>query len=180
MAQRRDFHRVRSQRRLTVWDAGVGGTGKTSVTSLTPQFMGSALVPLVEGLTIIRLRGELLIQLTLATAAKDGMAGAVGIGIATLAAVTAGIGAVPTPITEQGDENWLWWQAFSVTCPQIGSAASEGLAAGGSVFRAVIDSKAMRKFPIGTSLYAAVEVGTETGAAAIDGFLDTRILLKLS
>ena len=151
------------------------------VTSTTPQFLGATITPLVEGLTIIRQRGELLIQMSLANTARDGMAGAVGIGIATLQAVTAGITAVPTPMTDEADENWLWYQKFQVMSPGIGTGAAQNLDASSasSMFRATIDVKAMRKFPVGTAIYAAIEVGTEVGTAQIDCWLDTRALDKL-
>ncbi len=174
-------HRTRAPRRQTDWGFGVGGHARTVVASTTPQFLGTAIQPLVEGLTVIRMRGELLIQLSTVTAARDGLAGAVGIGMVEDPAFTAGIASVPTPITEESAENWLWYTPFSVMLGQIGTAAATGLGAGtaSSMFRMTIDSKAMRKFPSTMLLYAAIEVGTEIGTAVADVWLDTRILFKL-
>jgi len=178
---RSGFHRGQSSRRLTAWSEGVGGTAETAVTSVTPQFLGDSLEPGIPGLTLIRLRGELLISLTQASAAKDGMIGAVAIGIATKAAILAGVVSVPTPITEQDSENWLWYQAFAVVCPTIGTGVSDGVssASTSASFRVTIDSKAMRKLPEEMALYAMIEVGSELGAAAVSVFLDTRALFKL-
>jgi hypothetical protein len=112
--------------------------------------------------------------LSAATSALDGFTGAFGIGIATAAATAIGITAVPTPITEQEWDGWIFWHAFSVRAP----AAFDGTMA--AIFRSVeIDSKAMRKLREEDSIYAAVEV-IEQGTSALNVGLDTRILLKLS
>ena len=171
--------RATSQRRKTAWGIGPGGQTAAAIAAGAPQFIGSAIQPGVEGLTIVRLRGHLDIQLTLATAANDGFSGSIGIGLATLAAVTAGIASVPTPLTEQDAENWLWWYAFNVHGAQaFSTGAAPGTEQNGTVVSVEIDSKAMRKFPSEMSIYAAVE-SAETGTAAMIVRLDTRMLLKL-
>ena len=43
-----------------------------------------------------------------------------------------------------------------------------------------IDSKAMRRLTADQALYAAIEVGTETGAATIQVRLNSRILFKIA
>ena len=181
MARSRGGFGRRTAKRLTSWDIGVGDASRTVVGSTTPQFLGSALSPIIPGLTLVRTRGSLLISLATVTTARDGLVGAVGIGIASAAAVAAGITSVPTPFTEQSSENWIWWQAFAVTLPQVGTDAATGLGAGtqAATVRVEIDSKAMRKFEIDQSLYAAIEVGTEVGVASADVFLNTRMLFKL-
>ena len=159
----------------------MGGSARTVITDTTPAFLGSALSTSFDGFTLIRTRGELLIQMALSTSARDAMAGAFGIGIATAAAVAIGVTALPTPITEQGSENWIYWTAFSVNCPQIGTDAANGLSgsAVSSTFRATVDSKAMRKFNSEDALYAIIEVGTETGVVEIDAYFDSRMLFKI-
>ena len=97
-----------------------------------------------------------------------------GIGIATFEVVNAGIASLPTPLSEVGDETWLWHHMFSVHNPllitdDIGPGAYQ---------RIQIDSKAKRKFPDGMALYAAMEV-VEVGTATMTVFLDTRMLVLL-
>ncbi len=170
------FPRARSQRRLTAWNQGTGGTGVLQLTGNASLFVGSALQALVEGVTIIRLRGYLRAILTSGASPNDGFAGAFGIGIASLAAVTAGIASVPTPITEQGSENWLYWRAFSL---QVMSATfADGVNANGVFFDYEIDTRAMRKFPTDLAIYAAVEV-VENGTAVMELWHDSRSLFKL-
>ncbi len=110
------------------------------------------------------------------TSAGDGFQGAFGIGIATRAAVVAGIASLPTPITEIDDENWLYHTFISLH-PHTGTEAE--WVGSESEMIIEIDSKAMRKFPDGTQIYAALEV-VEIGTAAMDVFFDSRMLFKLS
>jgi len=178
----RGSSRVRpiSTRRLTEWDEGPGGVTVTDLTTTVPSFVGSVIVASLPGVTIIRIRGELMVHLRLVTAANDGCRGAFGIGIASAAAVAVGIGSVPTPITEQGADSWMYWKAFSLALPQIGTGASTGLASLETVsMRVEVDSKAMRKLPQDLNLYAAVELGEITGTIACQVSFDSRILGKL-
>ncbi len=165
-----------SQRRQTAWSVGTGGTGVTNIVSSTAVIIGATLTPVIAGLTLVRIRGFLDIYIDGASSADgDGFFGAFGIGIASLAAVTAGIGSVPTPITEQGSDNWLYHTFISVHDGDVSQAARGPE----TVFRTVIDSKAMRKSPVDIAMYAALEV-VEIGTSGIDVFHDSRFLSKLS
>ena len=162
-----------STRRQTAWGVGTGGTGQTALTSNVASIVGATVVPVIEGLTCVRICGFWSIWLTTVTAANDGFQGAFGIGIATLAAVTAGIGSLPTPITESTDENWLYHKFFSCNGPAAGQLDSMA-----TILQFEIDSKAMRKFPVGMAMYAAVDV-VEIGTAVGVVTHDSRSLSKL-
>jgi len=168
-----------SSKRLTDWALGPGGTTPTAVSTTVATILSSVVVPLVAGLTIVRIRGEFQMYLGLATAVNDGFIGAFGIGIATSAATTAGGGSVPTPVTEAASDNWLFHRFISCVSPKAFAADTDPV---GQVIPAVmqfeVDSKAMRKFPSEASLYAALEV-TEVGTANAQVFFDSRMLLKL-
>ena len=163
------------QRRKTAWDIGPGSTGATALSASGASLVGTGVSFELDGLTVVRTRGELLITLITATSALDGMRGAFGIGIASLAAFTAGIGSVPTPLTEETDENWLYHQYFTIITIAGGEQWGNS---GSTVFRTMVDSKAMRKVGAGIVVYAAIEV-VETGAAVIDVSFNSRMLLKL-
>ncbi len=165
-----------SSRRQTAWADGPGGTAITIRSSTGSAFVGAAIVPLVEGLTVIRIRGQLVAYLESALAVQDGLQGAFGIGIATLAAVTAGIASVPTPITEMESENWLYWTPLSLHAKTALEANDWGVA---SQILLEVDTKAMRKFPGEMAVYAAVEFGTSIGTATANIFFDSRALVKL-
>jgi len=166
----------RSQRRKTAWSDGTGGTGITSSTQTEAVFVGAALTATQEGATIARMRGYFKAILTAGVSVVDGFSGAFGIGIASLAAVTAGIGSVPTPLTEQSSENWLYWHAFSVHL--VTATIGDGANATSVVFERNIDTKAMRKFPTDVALYAAIEV-VETGNSTLRFLHDSRALILL-
>ena len=176
MARRRGFPQAGTRstpRRLTSWEAGVGGGAPVTESATVTKFLGSALAFSTDGLTLVRTRGEFVANLTAASAAANGYFGAVGIGLATAAAVAVGITAVPTPITEQGWDGWIWWSpiyAFSGRADEVeGGLANQ---------RMVIDTKGMRKVKEEDSLYAAIEI-TEVGAASLFVALDCRMLFKL-
>ncbi len=136
-------------------------------------------MPVTPGQTVVRIRGYFRAMLTLATVTNDGFHGAFGIGIATLAATTAGGGSVPTPITEQGSDNWLYHRYFSV---QAGFPFATGADPAGNFHGFVdfeVDSKAMRKSPLETAIYASLEV-TRVGTANMEVHFDSRVLVKLS
>ena len=171
-----------SLRRKTAWSEGPGSGVVTAVSTIAAAFVGSSVALTVEGLTVIRIRGWLHAYLSSAGSALDGMAGAFGIGIATTAAVTAGIASVLTPITEQRSENWLYWTPIQLFCPNIGTATSKAIdvaAAGSGLLSVEVDMKAMRKFPDEMSIYAAVELSTEVGTAIVQVRFDSRLLAKL-
>ncbi len=177
MASRSDGrHRFpQSQRRRTGWEEGTGGTTLLNLTTTTPSFVGQALGIQTDGLTLVRTRGYFKIVMQLAASLGDGMTGAFGIGLASTAAVAAGIGSVPTPITEQNWEGWLYWHGFSVEA----ITASESNWGNEVLDVAEIDSKAMRKIDSDMSFYAAIEIGTETGAVTAIVHHDSRMLFKL-
>ncbi len=134
------------------------------------------MVPSLDGITLVRTRGYFRVVLDTVSAASSGFSGAFGIGLASLAAVTAGIASVPTPITEQEDELWLYWSAFSVS--GVTATIADGVNAQSVEHFMEIDSKAMRKFEAGMAMYAAVEV-VEIGAASMFVWHDSRMLFKL-
>jgi len=180
MAPRRGFRPVRiGSRRQTSWGLGPGGTAPTVVNSNVAIFLGSFVSPTVDGDTVVRIRGHLSAYLLLATATNDGFAGAFGIGIASAAAITAGAASVPTPITEQDADNWLFHQYFSVKSPvAFASGAAQNGPDIASSFRMDVDSKAMRKVSSDAGIYAMVEV-VEVGTASMEVAFDSRMLLKL-
>ncbi len=177
------FRGRQGSRRRTAWEFGPGDvTIQTQITSSQSVILNSFVSPLTDGLTVARIRGELLMFLRTGAAALDGYLGAFGIGIASVAACTAGAGSVPTPITEQGAENWLYWTPISLlACETLDGSVSTDLSGVGgttSVIRHVVDTKAMRKFPIDQAIYACLEV-MEQGASILNMHFDSRMLLFL-
>ena len=183
MALRRGSSRLslsRGPRRKTAWGVGPGSSAVASITVTSSQILGAGAASTLEGSTVVRIRGFFRLYLNLATAAGDGFNGAVGIGIAQNTAFVAGAAALPMPVAEVDDENWLFHQFFSCTSPVAFAAASSP---GGEILPAFVDipvdSKAMRKFDSDRILYAAIDVA-ETGTAGLEVFMDSRVLVKLA
>ena len=169
--------RTIGQPHRTSWEVGPGGTAVTPTSVAGSFFLGQAVQATFDTLTLIRLRGEFSAFLNLATSSLDGYAGAFGIGIASFAAITAGIASVPTPITEESSENWLYHHYFSL---KAGFPFSAGADPGGNdnaLTRFDVDSKAMRKIPTDLAIYAAIEV-VEVGTASMQVQFNSRILVK--
>ena len=173
------------QRRKVGWEGGIGGAvAQSAITVSADLIVSPALSILFDGLTLVRTRGQLLIFLTSATAAGGGFVGAFGIGVANTAAVVAGAGSLPTPVTEVDWDGWLFWHAIQVIAPGAlaESTVSDeltGVAGMSAAQRIEIDSKAMRKIGIQDSIFGVLQV-VELGSATADWFVDTRILVKLA
>jgi len=174
---RRNFVGSRQKRKVS-WNVGPGGTTLTQVVASGSVIVGAIVNTIVDGITCVRLRGQLTFYLSAATAADDGFSGAFGIAKVRAAAAAVGITAVPTPITDVADE-WLYHRFFHIHAPAAFAAtgyASDSVAASMQID---VDSKAMRKMTQGDSLVAVVEV-VERGTAQLAIWFDSRTLVKLS
>jgi len=158
--------------RLTAW--GLGPEGALAHSSSVAQGFATGIVPTSEGFTIVRIRGEFLAFLQSAGSNGDGFQGAVGIGLASDEAFAVGITALPTPLSDDEDELWIWHSFFNI----FAGTAATGSREPAATVRLPVDTKAMRKFPVGTTMFAAVEV-VETGVAVGSSKLLTRMLFKL-
>ena len=131
--------------------------------------MGSGITSLVEGVTIVRTRGYVELVSNGAAAVGDGFTGAVGIGVVTEPAFTAGIVSMPTPVTDIFWEGWMWHQMFSFRSGNIDQDLRQWFE---------IDSKAMRRINDGEVIFMAIEV-TEIGTAVLEFTGGCRQLWKL-
>jgi len=174
-----------SVRHRSSWEVGPqtsGGGSTQTVNGSAAQLAGTAVAILTDGVTLIRSRGEFLLFLRLATAAGDGFTGAFGIAKATAAAVVAGVASVPTPLTEDSWDGWLYHRFFSCISAgpiAVATAAQEALQVNNvsAGVRFEVDSKAMRKADIDESFYAVIEV-IEVGTSELTWAFNSRLLFK--
>ncbi len=174
---RRSAFRPRGQRSSGVardWGAGTGGTGVTLINATGSTILGAGVQTTGSELTLLRTRGivDLFTKGTVATDG-NGFFGAVGIGVFTDQAFTAGVASLPTPLTDSFSNVWLWHQYISV---HVGDQ-SEYSAGPESAQRVMIDSKAMRKFDANQVLACILEV-VEIGTMEMNVFHDSRILFQ--
>ena len=184
--RRSGFRTTRSASRKTSWAVGpeTGASGAAQgISGSIAELAASAAQALQDGLTLVRTRGELVLWLKTATAVGDGFHGAFGIAQATSAAFLAGAASLPTPLTEEDWDGWLYHRYFNIQSPgpiAVATASQEVLqvnnvAAG---LRIEVDSKAMRKSSVDEAIYAAIEV-VEVGTATMNWAFNCRLLCKL-
>ena len=165
-----------SSRRKTGWSVGPSQVpiGISATGSLLWALSSQVLV---DGLTLIRIRGEFSCHLNVVTAISDGFASfAVGLCNVSENAFNAGIVSVPSPITDMA---WPGWMYHSLHAELTGLETTEVGRGPLSAVRVSIDSKAMRKVRIMDVLCGVIEVGAETGTANLVFSATTRILDKL-
>ena len=119
------------------------GIGQVSLGTNSLDFAGPG--------TLMRLRGSLYVALD-ATAVNEFAVIAAGIIKVSDEALAAGAGSIPSPHTD-ADAEWIWHSYLTI------SSLAEAAVAPQALFdRAVVDSKAMRKFKSSDSLAFMVEV----------------------
>ncbi len=183
MAQRSRVASFRGRstvRRQTGWGLGpsTGGTPPSSqaISASGTTIASIGVVPGVEGLTLVRTRGYMALALESVGAVGDGMDGAFGIAITDDEAFTAGAASVPDPQDDPGSEVWFYHQWFTLSSLQTTQAVVGG--DNMSSLRVDIDSKAMRKLPVGKTLYAVLGV-IEVGGVSMAWTFGCRLLFKL-
>jgi len=176
----------RGQRRSTGWFVGPqsAASGASIAISSSVSVLGlGGSTPIVDGLTLIRTRGDLNVFLTSAAALGDGFSGAFGIGIANESAFTAGAASVLMPLAEEDWDGWIYHRYFSLFSGgpiAAATAAQEALQvnATAAAVHIEVDSKAMRKFTEEDVMYCAVDV-VEVGTGSMEWAFNSRILVKL-
>ena len=112
-----------------------------------------------------------------ASAAGDGFHCALGVGIINEDAFAIGVTTILDPLADADWDGWLYHTFFDVF---VNDATAGDLGAGAisRVFRAEIDSKAMRKLKEKDVIFAAVE-SNEQGTAVMEINFDSRMLVLL-
>jgi len=178
-SSRRSFGAPASSAKTKSWALGPKGNTAT-ISSATAVVFGTAAQAVVDGLTILRIRGELLIYLVTTDAADSGFQEiAFGMGIVSENAAGIGVTALPAPIGDIGWDGWMYYQTFallSVDAVSASSVSHSGSNPMTSALRIPIDGKAMRKIKNTDTLVAVLETSVEAGTATLEAQLNTRIL----
>ena len=169
----------RSQRRETDWGTGPDAQGVSVTVPGTNVGWTNGVTPTVPGLTLVRTRGSFELLMTAAAAITDRAQVAIGIGIVTDQAFAIGASALPGAFQEAGWDGWLFHQFINLS-PSQTDAGGVLLGRGPSVYRGLIDSKAMRKFNPENTMFGSIEMGIEAGTVTVQLRADTRMLFKLS
>jgi len=172
--------RTQTNKRTVTWDLGPNQLIQPMATAVKRLWTNGIVLTNEAQVTIVRMRGWAQVQLNLATAAGDGMIGAVGIGIVSANAFAAGIASVPGPDADAEWDGWLWHQYFHIRGVTAQSAGENIARNANADLRIEIDSKAMRKLKSNEVLFGMWETSVETGTASIGVEADVRVLSKLT
>jgi len=174
--QSRFPQRSNASRRAVSWSNGPGGVLSGIVNSSSNLFP-IAVQALLDDLTLVRTRGDLLVYLTVAGgAANEGFEWAFGICNVTENAAGIGVTAVPDPIADVSWDGWFVYEKGRIVSRATTLVESDNVV---NCQRVRIDSKAMRKIH-DTDVLVAVIATTEAGeGAAMSAGLTTRVLDKL-
>ncbi len=167
--------RVRSVRRITRWLASAdvisGATALAGGSAVLDQSLTAA-EKLFRPFTIVRTRGTIWMS-TDQVAAAENPFGALGFAVVSEAAATAGVGSIPTPISEEDSDLWYVHQFFAL---RILLGSGIGFATDGYA-RTEFDSKAMRKVNNDEDVVVVVENGSDSDGLIY--LLKFRMLIKL-
>ncbi len=129
-------------------------------------------------LTVVRIRGFATVRHGLNVEGEQAFG--VGIAMCTDKEVDAGGASLPLPLTDAGDDRWLWhWSGVVGTRGITGVSPTQSLAQM-AFERVVIDSKAMRKWDERQTLCCLIEQLNLSGStASVFGTSWCRILAKV-
>ena len=149
----------------------------TTLTAAGAVLWATGAQALSDGLTVVRVRGQYTLSLRVVTTIFDGFA-RWGMGICIVAenAFDAGVGSVPSPLS---DIAWNGWMYHNLGGALTGFSTTETGRGPMEAVRVDIDTKAMRKTRSSDIVVGVLELGTEVGAATVGFAAETRMLVKL-
>jgi len=158
----------RGPRRSKVWSGA-----STALQNLAPA-TASTIAIFTEGQienlgkpTLARVRGTWLAYEDVSVGIEPAlMEVALGITVVSTKAFTIGVTALPTPITNP-EWPWLYWDSMYIGSENVDSVPFPAI-------NRVVDSKAMRKLPPGSTLIAVFEAG-----AALEGTPEANALFSI-
>ena len=177
MARSRGFSQV--PRRRKTWEQGPGGQAvQTQISGSTALLLVSGAQAVVDGLTLMRLRGSLTLAVNTVSATLSGFSYAFGIGITTDEAfTTGGVTSVPDPDADSAWDGWIWWHSGALKA--ISGTLADGVNASALHERIPVDSKAMRKLRLGDVIFAVIKP-LEASTATLNTHFDSRVLVALA
>ena len=142
-------------------DGEMDNVGLLAATNV--KALGSFVVAIVDDpVTLVRTRGEVGINVSVAAAARANIQGAFGMYVITSDANAIGITAIPGPLSDSQND-WFVWVPF--TMHVLAALDEAGI---GQHVRIPFDSRGMRKLKDGDILAVVVEATTDVAAPALD------------
>ncbi len=163
---------VRSVRRPTFWEGGRIAHSLSSGSSFSTVIVSEATLENTPNPTIVRCRGDLLVQIN-AGGGNSSANFTAGLIVVTADALAAG--AVPSPLGDIGSD-WLWWSNRGMSTFGGGAGADSDFE--GVTTRIPIDSKAMRKVGLNQALILVTAIQPEVLTIGVRTVGVIRVLLK--
>ena len=165
-------------RRMTAWSEGPNSSAVQTLSAAGASLWDTGQALTEPGLTIVRIRGELLVWLSTVTTVGDGFTKfSAGIGIVNADAFAVGATAIPSPADDDDWPGWMWHHAgaglIGLETTEVGRFPLNGV-------RIPIDTKAMRVMKQNEVIVGVVAVETEIGTSVLRFIGNTRMLSKLS
>ena len=164
---------VRAPKRPTFWEGSTGFTVLTTGTVSTLTVVSEATLENVPSPTLIRVHGEVFSHVTARGAAGDAAVLGMGMIAQSAAAIAAGVGSMPTPITDIGSP-WLWHR---MQVHDANNAPPNGTDIGANV-RTLVDNKSMRKFELNQGLQIVFQNTAIVGTLTLSIVFGLRFLFK--
>ena len=165
-----------SARRKTGWSLGPRGTS-TTVSSTGTVLFATGTIILLDAVTLIRTRGQLVMNLETADAAGSGFEWAFGMCFVNENAASVGVTAVPDPVADIAWDGWFVYETGTLLSRQATAGLLDAPSQSNTdLIR--IDSKAMRKTHISDVAFGVLGV-TELGTSTMRAFIQSRMLFKL-
>ena len=165
----------RAPRRKTSWEESPAGL-LTSVGDSAVTVFPTALAIIQDGITLVRTRGDLILQLTGAAAGNNGEVWAFGMCVVNVVAATLGITALPSPLAEKGWDQWFVYETGTLLSRDATPTDDNSQS---PVQRVRIDSKAMRKMGIDDVIVAVLANAEIGGSSVMAASFQGRMLFKL-
>ena len=147
-----------------------GGTSVIGIVKLAYNF---GFVAAVDALTVVRTRGEFGVRIAAAAAGDTILRGALGMIVVSSDAFAVGVTAVPGPISDVGND-WFVWAPFNLLYDDVVTEFDSKYVA-----TVPFDSRGMRKMKIGQNIVVVLEVEADRAGSSIDSSVSLRLQFKL-
>ena len=164
---------VRAPKRPTFWEGATGAFALTTGTVSTATVVTEATLENVPSPTLIRIHGHIFAHVTARGAAGDAAVLGIGMIPQSSAAVAAGVGSMPTLVTDVSSP-WILHRQVPF---DANIAPPNGTDIGGN-FHIIIDNKSMRKFDLNQALQLTVQNTVVTGTLSLSIVFAFRFLFK--
>jgi len=164
---------VRAPKRPTFWEGASGVFSLTTGTIATATVVSEATLENTPNPTLIRIHGHIFAHVIARGAAGDAANLGLGMIVQSSAAVAAGVGSQPTPITDVSSP----WLLHRQVIFDSNIAPPNGTDIGGNQ-HIMIDNKSMRKFSLNQALQFTVQNTALFGTLSISIGYAFRFLFK--